>query len=146
MKTKLNNHFIPKQNKHHARYQFLQIKPNVGESIIAYTARLRKQAKECEFGDASEERILEHIIQTIDNRQLIQKTTSRKWNLTQFLQEASQIEDVNHHVREMKTQEEKPVVAKVYGHRQVYGKNTNAATIPSEIQPTKWCNGSSRLE
>ncbi len=68
--------------------------------------------KKCEFGEANEERILEHIIQTIDDRQLIQKTISKKWNLTQFMEEASQIEDVNRQVREMETHEEKLVVAK----------------------------------
>ena len=35
---------------------------------------------------------------------MIQKTINKKWNLTQFLQEASQIEDVNRQVREMKTE------------------------------------------
>ena len=95
LKTKLNNYFVPKQDKHHARYQFLKEKPAPGESITAYTTRLREKAKRCEFGEANDERILEHIIQTIDDKAIIHKTISKKWDLTQFLQEVSQIEDVN---------------------------------------------------
>lgn len=107
LKTKLNNHFVPRQNKHHARYQFLQMRPMTGESIISYTARLREKAKKCEFGDVHDERVLEHIIQTIDNKSIIQKTINKKWTLTQFLEEASQIEDVSRQVREMTTEERK---------------------------------------
>ena len=118
LKTKLNNHFIPKQNKHHARYQFLKMRPTTGESITAYTARLREKAKKCEFGEVHDERILEHIIQTIDNKAIIQKTINKKWDLSQFLQEASQIEDVNRQVKEMKTvQEEEKSVARVENRR-----------------------------
>ena len=118
LKTKLNNHFIPKQNKHHARYQFLRMRPTTGESITAYTARLREKAKKCEFGEVHDERILEHIIQTIDNKSIIQKTINKKWDLTQFLQEASQIEDVNRQVKEMKTNpDEEKSVARVRNQR-----------------------------
>ena len=51
LRTKLNGHFTPKKNKHHARYLFLKMRPHLGETISAYTARLREKAKECEFGD-----------------------------------------------------------------------------------------------
>ena len=50
LKTKLSNHFVPKQNKHHTRYQFLKMKPTDNESITAYTARVREKAQKCEFG------------------------------------------------------------------------------------------------
>ena len=71
LKTKLSNYFVPKQNKHHARYQFLKEKPAPGKSITAYTTSLREKAKRCEFGEAHDERILEHIIQTIDDKAII---------------------------------------------------------------------------
>ena len=49
------------------------MKPHVGETISMYGATLREKAKECEFGDTFDERILEHIIQTIDNKKLIER-------------------------------------------------------------------------
>ena len=44
--TKLNNHFTPKKNKHHACYLFLKMRPHVGETISVYAVRLREKAKE----------------------------------------------------------------------------------------------------
>ena len=68
LRMKLNGHFTPKKNKHHARYLFLKMRPHVGLTMSAYAATLREKAKECEFADTFDERILEHIIQTIDNK------------------------------------------------------------------------------
>lgn len=112
LKRKLNEHFLPKKNKHHGRYIFLKMRPTPSEPTIAYAARLREQAKQCEFGDSSDDRILEHLIQTIDNQQLIQKTINKKWNLEQFLTEASQVEDISMQMKQMKDK----TVAKVQGH------------------------------
>ena len=53
----------------------------------------------------SDERILEHLIQTTHNRALIQKAINKKWNLSQFLTEASQMEDTSLQVRNMKVPE-----------------------------------------
>lgn len=48
----------------------------------------------CEVGITYEERILEHLIQTIDNTKLTEKVISKIWDLTRFLAEASQTEDI----------------------------------------------------
>ena len=90
LRTKLNGHFTPKKKKHLARYLFLKMRLHVGETISAYAARLREKAKECEFGNTFDERILEHIIETTDNKKLIEKATSKTLDLTRFLTEASQ--------------------------------------------------------
>ena len=66
----------------------------MGETISAYAARFREKAKECEFGDTFDERILEHIIQTIDNKKLIERAISKTWDLTRFLTEASQTKKI----------------------------------------------------
>ena len=105
LRTKLNGHFTPKKNKHHARYLFLKMRPHVGETISAYAARLREKAKECEFGDTFDERILEHIIQTIDNKKLIERAISKTWDLTRFLTEASQTEDIARQIQDMGTEQ-----------------------------------------
>ena len=103
--TKLNDHFTPKKNKHHARYLFLKMRPHVGETISVYAARLREKAKECEFGDTFDERILEHIIQTIDNKKFIERAISKTWDLTRFLTEASQTEDIARQIQDMGTEQ-----------------------------------------
>ena len=45
LRTKLNSHFTPKKNKHHACYLFLKMRLHVGKTISAYAVRLREKAK-----------------------------------------------------------------------------------------------------
>ena len=47
LKRKLNNHFLPKKNKHHARYMFNKQKQIAGESVVTYTAQLCEKSKDC---------------------------------------------------------------------------------------------------
>ncbi len=96
---KLNAYFTPKKNKHHARYLFTKTRQAAGESTSSYAARLRQKAKECDFGANKDDRILEHLIQTIDNQSLIQKTISKTWTLEQILTEAGQLEDMSLQMR-----------------------------------------------
>ena len=103
---KLNDYFTPKKSKHYARYLFLKMKQTHGETTMMYAARLREKANECEFGTACEDRILEHLIQMINNQGLIQKAINKKWNLTQFLTEAAQMEDTSLQVSGMKIPED----------------------------------------
>ena len=102
LKRKLNNHFLPKKNKHHARYTFNKQKQIIGESVATYAARLREKSKDCEFGEQTDDRILEHLIQTIKDSELVKRSIQKKWNLDQFLEEASQREDINQQVKDMK--------------------------------------------
>jgi len=44
----------------------------------AYAAHLREKANNCEFEANCDERILEHLIQTTQNRSLIQKAINKK--------------------------------------------------------------------
>ena len=57
LKKKLNDYFKPQQNKHHARYLFLKMRPNSDETTSAYAARLREKAAECDFEANADERI-----------------------------------------------------------------------------------------
>ena len=78
------------------------MKPAHDETTKAYAARLREKGNECEFGTSCDDRILEHLIQTIQNRVLIQKAINKRWNLNQFLTEAAQTEDTPLQVSGMK--------------------------------------------
>ena len=140
LKTKLNNYFTPKKNKHHARYLFLKLRPSHGETIAAYASRLREKANECKFEANSDDRILEHLIQTTHNRALIQKAINKKWNLSQFLTEASQMEDTSLQVRNMKVPECDEV--KHVSKQDRYNKRRTAdagKSLQRRRQPCNYC-------
>lgn len=84
LKRKLNNHFLPKKNKHHARYTFNKQKQIAGESVVTYAARLREKSKDCEFGEQTDDRILEQMIQINKHIELVKRSIQKKWNLDQF--------------------------------------------------------------
>ena len=72
-----------------------------GEITSVYAVRLHEKAKECEFGSTFKERILEHIIRTIDNKKLTEKAISKPGDLTRFLMEASHTEDIIRQMRDI---------------------------------------------
>ena len=91
--------------------------------------QLREKAKRCDFGEANHEGILEHIIQTLDDKVIIQKTISKNWGLTTLLQKVSQIKDVNQQVIEMKTHNnEGNNVARVGAYRSTSGRMRGSRT------------------
>ena len=81
LKRKLDNYFLPKKLKHHARFTFNKQKQIAGESVVTYAARLREKSKNCEFGEETDDRILEHLIQTIMDSKLVKNSIQKKWNL-----------------------------------------------------------------
>ena len=125
VKKKLNDYFLPKSNKHHARYIFLKSRPEVGETIIAYATRLREKAHRCDFGSSNDDRILEHLIQIIENQYLIQKCISKGWTLDQFLTQAKQIEDISVQVDDMTTDQWSKKMSKVEDHRREWTQSQN---------------------
>ena len=98
LKRKLDNRFLPKKNRHHGRFTFSKERPIEGESVITYAARLREKSKDCEFGEQTDDRVLE----TVKDSELVKRSIQKKWNLDQFLEEASQREDINQQVKDMK--------------------------------------------
>ena len=102
LRKKLNDYFIPKRNTHYSRYMFSKMLPEREETTVAYATRLREKAHDCNFGSNYDERILEHLIQTIENSILIQKCISKSWTLQEFLMEAQQIEDISTQMQIMK--------------------------------------------
>lgn len=84
LKRKLNNYFLAKKNKHHARCTFNKQKQIAGESVVTYAARLREKSKDCEFGEQTDDRILEQMIQINKHIELVKRSIQKKWNLDQF--------------------------------------------------------------
>ena len=103
IRRKLNLHFVPKRNKQHARYLFSKERMKTGESIAGFTARLREKAEHCDFEDI-DDRILEHIVQHINDENLVKKTIQKKWNLEQFIEEAGEHENLNTEVSDMRNE------------------------------------------
>ena len=77
---------------------------------------MREKARDCEFGDQTDDRIIEHLIQTVKDNDLIKKCIQKRWNLDQFIEEASQREDIGQQVREMKDEHK---IARVYQRQSV---------------------------
>ena len=132
LKRKLNNYFLPKKNKHHARYTFSKQRPGEGESVVAYAARLREKSKDCEFGEQTNDRILEHLIQTVRDNDLIKRSIQKKWDLDQFIEEASQREDINQQVKDMK---EDFKISKVGHQPKNFSRNSQES---GRRNPRKW--------
>lgn len=105
VKLKLTAHFLPQKNTYHAIYLFNKIRRERHESISQFATRLREKAARCEFAD-QDSRILEHLIQYMDNPELTRKAISKKWNLGNLLKEAAELEDTKQQVDDMRIEKE----------------------------------------
>ena len=71
------------------------MRQRTGERTVAYAIRFKEQAVECEFGDNYEERILEHLIMTVKNEKIIQRCTSKNWDLSELFKKADEEENMS---------------------------------------------------
>ena len=95
LKKILSYYFTPRRNKYYDRYLFKSTRQYDGESVRSYAMRLREKASSCEFHDTCEERILEHLIDTIPNKTLIRTCKTKGWTSSQFLAKACAFEDTH---------------------------------------------------
>ena len=110
------------------------MRPSAKESTIAYAARLREKAHGCEFGETHDA----HIFQTITNKSLIQRSLEKKWNLTQFLTAAGEMEDIALQIGEMGAAASEDVsVGKVKKHRRRY--TPRPLQQQEEAEPCTYC-------
>ena len=105
LREKLNTYFSPRKNKYLARYLFQKLRPRPGERTVAYAARLREKAEDCKFGDNYEERLLEQLIVTVRNDNLIQKCFRKEWTLSEFLRQADEEEIISLQIADMRYNE-----------------------------------------
>ena len=136
LRTKLNDYFIPKRNRHYARYLFLKLRPEREESTVAYATRLREKTHDCNFGVNCDERILEHLIQTIENSTLIEKCISKSWTLQEFLTEAGQIEGISHQMQDMKPNQWNKEIHKVEERQ---WNDWTQRNLENTTQPCSYC-------
>jgi hypothetical protein len=77
----LDDHFLPQCNVPFERHQFRQINQDKGESIDAFVCRLRQSAKNCDFGENSEDQIRDQLIDKCGSNRLRRKLLEAE-NLT----------------------------------------------------------------
>jgi len=99
----LDNFFSPKKNVTFEIYNFRLARQNVGETIDAYTARLRTLAKFCEFPNIDSE-LKSHIIQTCLSTRLRRFALSEpNWSLKELLDKARSMEAAERQVKTIET-------------------------------------------
>ena len=113
------------------------MRPHTGESTVSYAARLREKSKSCDFHDA-DERILEHIIQTTDNTELVRKVLNKKWTLKETLAEMQILEDTSVQVEAMSGQESTSV-SKIGKRKKEKNKSSNDDRPKESGKICKYC-------
>ena len=136
LRKKLNDYFIPKKSKHYSRYMFLKMRPEREETTVAYASRLREKAHDCNFGVNCDERILEHLIQIVENSTLIQKCISKSWTLQEFLTGAGQTEEISRQLQDMRHNQWNKEIHKVE-ERQL--NDWTKQNLDNTIQPCSYC-------
>ena len=116
------------------------MRPQVGETTVTYATRIKEKAHDCDFKTTQDERILEHLIQTIDNQTLIQKCISKSWTLQEFLSEAGQIEAISEQVHDMKTDPWCKQINKLAQRRRNWeSRNLDIAERDQRAEPCNYC-------
>lgn len=112
LRKKLNDYFIPKRNKHYSQYVSQNEASSRGiHKGICYG--IKGKVHDCDFATNNDEQIPERLIQTIENKTLIQKCTSKVWILQEFLTEAGHIKDISLQMTAMATAPCKQAISKV---------------------------------
>ena len=137
LQSKLSNYFSPKKNVHYARYLFLKMKSHAGEGTVSYAAQLREKSKSCDLHD-DDKRILEHIIQTTDNTDLVRRVLNKKWTLKETLAEMQVFEDTSEQVEVMGRQNSNSI-SKVGKRKKEKNKSLNDARQKESNKTCKYC-------
>ena len=128
-KTRLTEHFRPQINVEYEKAKFRSMRQLSSETVAAYHTRLKKQAVNCEFGNANlDNEIKSHIIQTTTDSKLRRKGLRETLTLAQVLTEGR-----NNELSSAQNQEMEHVLKKEDKQNTV-----NAVSIQTS-RPTKMC-------
>ena len=87
MVMKLNNHFVPRKNKHHARFRLQQNQQKSHQTIMQFYLECRELVRDCQYRNMVDELLLDHhLIFEIKNDRLREKAIEKEWNLQRFLE------------------------------------------------------------
>jgi hypothetical protein len=59
----LNAYFAPRLNSAFARNTFRQLQQNAGETVMQFASRLKRYAKDCDYGTDTDNQIADEILQ-----------------------------------------------------------------------------------
>ena len=92
----LNAYFVPRVNSAFARQTFHRITQNPGETVQQFVTRLRKAAKDCDFGTDTDNQIRDAVLNkctsTYIKRKLLEE--GQGLNLTRTLEVAAKCEKI----------------------------------------------------
>ena len=91
------------------------MKPDPRERLTTYVTRLREKTKHRELDNAAEQ-ILEHVYQTLpeSNANIVKKSAFKQWNMTQFLTEVAEKENINAQMKTWPESTEEANIAKIH--------------------------------
>ena len=92
----LNAYFAPKVNSAYARHTFRQLQQNAGETVLQFASRLKRYAKDCDYGTDTDNQIRDEILQKCKSNYLRRKLLEEGPGLTlaRTLELAQQCEKV----------------------------------------------------
>ncbi|CAH2084600.1 unnamed protein product [Euphydryas editha] len=161
---KLDEYFLPKQNKIYERHLFRQIKQDEGEKFEKFVVKLRDQARKCKF-NSPDEHIIDQIVEKCFSSELRKKilTLGDTVTLDKIITEANTLELVSHQLEEYGKKRKSNEVNTIRSHKKVYNteksytkhNNKNDKTgestrkyhlhIASDLMTTKDASGKSYL-
>ena len=89
MVEKLNNHFVPRKNKHHARFRLQQNQQKSHQTIMQFYLECRELVRDCQYGNMEDELLLDHLIFEIKDDRLRERAIEEEWSFRRFLEVAS---------------------------------------------------------
>lgn len=81
----LDEYFVPRMSKAYERQKFRQMLPGSNEKLDTFIIRLKKQATYCDFGDQTDNMLVDQVIATTKNIQLRRKFLEKDYTLDQVL-------------------------------------------------------------
>ncbi|CAH2101616.1 unnamed protein product [Euphydryas editha] len=118
---KLDEYFLPKQNKIYERHLFRQIKQDEGEKFEKFVVKLRDQARKCKF-NSPDEHIIDQIVEKCFSSELRKKilTLGDTVTLDKIITEANTLELVSHQLEEYGQKRKSNEVNTIRSHKKVY--------------------------
>ena len=89
MVQKLNNHFVPRKNKHLARFRLRQNQQISHQTIMQFYLERRELVRDCQYGNMEDELLLNHLIFKVKDDRLMEEAIEEEWNLQRFLEVVS---------------------------------------------------------
>ena len=104
---------------------------------MSYEALLRENSKSCDLHD-DDQRILEHIIQTTCNTDLVCRVLNKKWTLKETFAEMQVLEDTSEQV-EVMVRQNSSSFSKIGKRKKEKSKNLNGTRQKESNKTCKYC-------